>query len=258
MDPAKVHRRGGHKGMSMQLPLTNDDVYSIYQKYVVKDDAYFQRFRDIRSHFSASELAVFERLDPPRVVSLIDFKDWISKYGIDRGKRVLLTSREDYEIRYLRYEESTVAEYPPHDLHVLDLPQRDHDLVLLNQTLEHLHSPRAALLKLRDYMRDGGFIYITVPTINIPHLTPIHFWGITPIGLCVLAVQAGFEICECGYWGNLKYIRYIFSRGRWPQLQDVLAWGKLTADPACQAQTWILARKSTEGSRSTNGLSCPD
>jgi SAM-dependent methyltransferase len=228
----------------MKTPLRNDDIQSLYDRYVVKTDDYFRRFRDIRSYFDASELAVYETLDPPRVVSLVDFKDWIAAYGLARGKRLLLTSREDYEIRYLEYEETTVAEYPPHDLHALDLPQREHDFVLLNQTLEHLHSPLLALENLRNHMRDGGCIYITVPTLNIPHMTPIHFWGITPVGLCALATQAGFEVCECGYWGNLKYIRHLFSRNRWPCLKDVLAWGKLETDPACQAQTWILARKT--------------
>jgi SAM-dependent methyltransferase len=229
--------------MQMQTALKNDDIRALYERFVVKDAEYFQRFRDIRGHFCANELAVYETLDPPRMVSLVDFKDWIAAYDLDRGKRLLLTSREDYEIRYLDYEETTLAEYPPHDLHVLDLPRRDHDFVLLNQTLEHLHTPLVALERLREHMREGGFIYITVPTLNIPHMTPIHFWGMTPIGLCALAVQAGFQICECGYWGNLKYIRHMFARNRWPQLKDVLTWGKLETDSACQAQTWILARK---------------
>lgn len=230
----------------MRATLTNDDITFLYDSFVVKDESYFRRFRDIKSRFSDSEFAVLETVDPPRVVSLVDFKDWITKYGLASGKRLLLTSRQDYEIRYLNYQETTVAEYPPHDLHVLALPQHEHDFVLLNQTLEHLHSPLLALAQLRDHMREGGYIYITVPTINIPHMTPIHFWGITPVGLCAMLFQAGFEICECGYWGNLKYIQYLFSRNRWPHLKDVLTWGKLETHAACQAQTWILARKSND------------
>lgn len=231
----------------MLATLTNDDIVLLYESFVVKDESYFRRFRDIRSCFSDDEYAALEAVDPPRVVSLVDFKEWIAKYGLASGSQLLLTSRQDYEIRYLNYEANTVAEYPPHDLHVLSLPQHEHDFVLLNQTLEHLHSPLVALRRLRDHMREGGYIYITVPTINIPHMTPIHFWGITPVGLCAMLVQAGFQICECGYWGNLKYIRYLFTRNRWPRIKDVLTWGKLETNPGCQAQTWILARKGRDG-----------
>lgn len=102
--------------MQMQTALKNDDIRALYERFVVKDAEYFQRFRDIRGHFCANELAVYETLDPPRMVSLVDFKDWIAAYDLDRGKRLLLTSREDYEIRYLDYEETTLAEYLRHTI----------------------------------------------------------------------------------------------------------------------------------------------
>lgn len=41
---------GKIKEMCMQLPLASKDTHSLYERCVVKSDAYFQRFREIRSH----------------------------------------------------------------------------------------------------------------------------------------------------------------------------------------------------------------
>jgi hypothetical protein len=72
---------------------------------------------------------------------------------------------------------------------------------------------------------------------------PFHFWGITPIGLCVLSKSVGFNILECGYWGNLQYINYIFSHNDWPNGNNVMKDGIIENKEICQSSTWILLQK---------------
>jgi SAM-dependent methyltransferase len=236
-------RRPARPDIVREHSLTNEDIEKLYHRHVVKPPAYFARFEYPARVFSRDELRAFESLDPPRLASLIDFREWIDAHGLRTGGSLLSTCRQDYELRYLRYDNTTFAEYPPHDLHTLDLTTKDHDFAIVSQTLEHVHDPGLAVARLATHLRTGGYLYTTVPTVNIPHMTPIHFWGITPTGLCALMVANGFEICACGYWGNRPYLEYIFSRGTWPGYRDVLEHGRLTYDPVCQAQTWVLARR---------------
>lgn len=224
--------------------LSNEYLNNLYHKSVVKTESYFKRFETLEAVLSAEELSAYSRMDPPRVVSIVDFKDWIKKYGIQEGKSLLYTCSSDPELKYLKYEQASMVSYPPHDLHTFEIEKKDHDFAVFNQTIEHLHTPVLALNRIWEHLKIGGYVYTTVPTINIPHLTPIHFNGYTPMGLCALMESCEFEVCECGYWGNRKYIDYIFKHGDWCNYKQVLDEdGKLKYDPVCQAQTWVLARK---------------
>ena len=120
---------------------------------------------------------------------------------------------------------------------------KNYDFIIFNQTIEHLYNPFLCLKNLYDHLNNNGFLYTSVPTINIPHMTPIHFWGVTPIGLCLLMKSVGFQILECGYWGSRKYIEYIFQNNNWPGYNDISNDYDLGYDPVCQAQTWILVKK---------------
>jgi len=224
--------------------LNNQYIQNLYEECVVKDSSYFKRFEDLTTAMNTEELSAYGWMDPPRVVSIIDFKEWVKKYRIDQGESLLTTCPSDPELKYIHYKTTTRVYYPPYDLHTFDVPKKDNDFAIFNQTIEHLHTPILAINRIREHLKDGGYVYTTVPTINIPHLTPIHFNGLTPTGLCALMESCGFKVCECGYWGNKKYIDYIFTHGDWCNYKQVLDNdGKMTYDPVCQAQTWVLAKK---------------
>jgi len=82
-----------------------------------------------------------------------------------------------------------------------------------------------------------------VPTINIPHSTPIHFGGFTPMGLAVLMENAGFDVCEMGQWGSHKYIDAIFAQHGWPGYDALHVNGVVVNERRNVCQTWTLARK---------------
>lgn len=220
-----------------------NDIYNTYNKNVIKDNKYFDRFVNYTNHLTSEELSKYARFDVPRVMSIIDFKEWIVKYEIQRGNKLLYTCDSDIELNYINYDTKIIAEYPKHDLHTLDLEEKQFNFVIFNQTIEHLYNPLLCISNLYNHIADNGFLYTTLPTINIPHMTPIHFSGLTPMGLCMLMRSVGFEIIECGYWGNKKYIDFIFTHNTWPGLSDISTNGKLDIDLTCQAQTWILVKK---------------
>jgi SAM-dependent methyltransferase len=221
-----------------------ENIYSIYNKHIIKPNSYYERFSKINEYLSEPELIKYKNIDPPRVVSIIDFKEWIEKFNIKTGDKLLYTCESDPELCYIDYSNKTYLPYPPYDLHNFDIEEKNHDLVIFNQTIEHLYNPFIAIQNLYDHTKDGGFLYTTVPTINIPHMTPIHFWGITPIGLCLLMMSVGFNVVECGYWGNKKYIDYIFTNNDWPGYKDIsITDFNLGCDNVCQSQTWILVQK---------------
>jgi SAM-dependent methyltransferase len=220
-----------------------NQIHNIYYKYIIKPDSYYERFLNINKFLSDSEIHKYQQMDPPRVISIIDFKEWIKKHNISNGEKLLYTCKSDIELNYIQYTNQEYIPYPPHDLHTLDIPEKNHDFVLFNQTLEHLYNPFLAIQNLYNHTKKGGFLYTTVPTINIPHMTPVHFWGITPIGLCILMMSVGFDIVECGHWGSKNYIDYIFTNNTWPGYSDISKNYNLRHDHTCQAQTWVLARK---------------
>ena len=70
---------------------------------------------------------------------------------------------------------------------------------MLNQTLEHLYDPILCLNNVFNHMRTGGILYANVPAVNIPHLTPFHYYtGYTATGLGAVVKSAGFEILKIG------------------------------------------------------------
>jgi hypothetical protein len=225
------------------LSFNVEDIHKIYNKHVVKTKKYFEKFQKINKYLSEKELYDYKHIDPPRIASLLDFKEWIIKYNIHNGSSLLYSCDSDPELNYIDYKQQSYIPYPPYDLHNLNIIEKNHDLVIFNQTLEHLYNPFMCLKNLYDHTKPGGFLYTTVPIINIPHMRPIHFWGITPIGLCILMMSVGFNVLECGYWGNKQYIDYIFTNNNWPTYENICEQNGLSYNEVCQTQTWILVQK---------------
>lgn len=96
---------------------------------------------------------------------------------------------------------------------------------------------------LYHHLKPGGFLFTSMPTINIPHMVPFHFNGYTPIGLCMLMKSVGFEVLELGYWGNNDYINKLFINKNWPSYEDLLIDGNIKHDEGSEVQTWILVQK---------------
>lgn len=226
---------------------TEQDIIRTYKKYVQKSPEYYKKADIEYPKLSDEERRKLFNVDFPRVASLIDFKEWIIKYGLDKPESLLSTFKNDFELSYISCDNITYCPYTGGnngDLHTLDLPKKDFQFIIFNQTLEHLYNPFICMQNLFNHLKPKGYLYTTVPTINIPHMVPFHFWGITPTGLCMLSKSVGFEICECGFWGNYEYLKYIFTKNEWPSNDAVFdLGGNIQNTEVCQAQTWVLVQK---------------
>jgi SAM-dependent methyltransferase len=226
--------------------LSEEEIINIHNKYVEKSEEYYRKAHDEYQKLSDSEKQKWFNCDFPRLASFFDFKDWISKYNLKHVKKLLATCSGDCELEYISYDSITVCNYlqdKKYDLHTIDLDDKDYDMIIFNQTLEHLYNPFISMKNLYDHLKPGGYLYTTVPTINIPHQVPFHFWGMTPTGLCTLCASVGFNILECGYWGNISYINHIFTHFGWPNTSNIMIDDTIENVDHCQSQTWILVQK---------------
>ena len=226
---------------------TESEIVETYKNYVFKSQEYYEKVDYRYKNLTEQQKEKIINLDFPRVASLFDFEDWIEKYQLKKVDSLFSTSEDDVELTYIKSDYIQLCEYSAdgkNDLHTLNLEKKDFDFIIFNQTLEHLYNPFLAMKTLYEHLKPGGYLYTTVPTINIPHMLPFHFWGITPLGLCMLSKSVGFDICECGKWGGYSYLGYMFTYGEWPKHDVVFnPNGIIENSELCQSQTWILVQK---------------
>lgn len=232
--------------MDMKL-FSEKEIIETYNNYVLKDIDYFTKVTREYSKLSDEEKIKLNENTCCRACSIFDFKEWIKKYNISSVENLLITCWDDIELNYISANNITISHYDSNkenDLHRINLDFKNYDFIIFNQTLEHLYNPFIVMKNLYDHLKPGGYLYTTVPTINTPHVLPFHFWGITPIGLCMLSKSVGFNILECGFWGNLEYVNTILNTGDWPKLEEVFnSCEKLDINSLGQSQTWVLVQK---------------
>lgn len=221
-------------------------IHEIYERVVKKDISYFKKYEILP--LSMQEKWSWSGHDFPRVWCFLDFNDWIKKYQINPISSLAVTCLDDPELKFLSYKKITKIVYNPAteigDLHTLKCDEK-FDFFLFNQTLEHLYNPFLAVSKIFSVLNDGGWVFTSVPTINIPHDTPIHFYGYTPMGLVMLFISCGFEVKEVGQFGNYEYISKIFKNHKWPDYRELENpdTKKISNEELNVAQCWILAQK---------------
>jgi len=232
----------------MNKIFTELDLQHIYNSKVKKTSDYFQKY----SSLSDLEKNFLERVfshpsyhwtnrDFPRAIALLDLQEWVQKHNLHIN-HLGYTSNDDPELNILSYQTKTIIEYNgvDGDLHNFTTNEK-FDFFLFNQTIEHLYNPFLAIDNISKYVKSGGYIFTSVPTINIPHLTPIHFNGYTPMGLAMLFISCGYEIIETGQWGNGNYLQQLFSTHLWPGYSKLF--GNIYNEEKNVCQCWILVKK---------------
>jgi SAM-dependent methyltransferase len=212
------------------------EVIELYTSKVRKSD-YFTKYNPLPSCPVKKYNYTWENYDFPRCICILDFIEWIQKYNIEVDD--LGCTFEDPELEFIKYKTKTVLLYPPHDLHK-PLPGM-YDFFLFNQTIEHLYNPFEAVKNIYNCLKPGGYVFTSVPTINIPHMVPFHFNGYTPIGLAMLFKVNNFDILEIGQWGNYYYIQQLFKTHSWPGLVSLQE--NIQNEERNVCQCWILAQK---------------
>lgn len=230
--------------------LTNKDIEYIHKTFISVNNTDYNKTKyvPLPLHKNNKQWR-WEGKDFPRVISLLEFEEYILKYDFKINNLLIFNYDSDPEIEYLEgryinidkinYEEDPVN----HDLHSLNLQHKNYDFVCLHQTLEHIYNPYQCLINIKEHMADGGYLYINVPACNAPHSEPYHYFtGYTPMGLAAVCYQAGFELLNVGQWGNEEYLVKLWTRN--PGWSD---YTQLTTPGLNEYHnpviTWILAKK---------------
>jgi SAM-dependent methyltransferase len=196
---------------------------------------------------------IFYSADYPRSTIIWDFVEWTEKHNLTRPKS-LLTTFLDVELDFIHPQLSTQYKYGRNgdeesgDLHALfqkNLIGEPFDFVFFSQTLEHLYDPLLCLRNLFNKMSPGGHLFTSTPAVNKQHMTPVHFFHYTPMGLAVLLRRAGFEIVQAGQWGNYDYELELFKHAdvlHWPN-RNALTKPHIVNSLFHPCQVWALVRK---------------
>jgi len=221
-------------------------------------DATIQELYDTKVKLPASYFKKYEKLPPcprefhkytwytndfPRNWCILDFIEWIEKHNLKHVDHLGHTY-DDPELEFLTYDKATYLSYPGHDLHTISKNfKEEFDFFVFNHTLEHLYNPFQAVSEIFKIVKPGGYVFTSVPTMNIPHGIPFHYNGFTPMGLAMLFKTAGFEVVEMGQWGNYEYIQKLWGTHGWPGYRDLQRDGVIVNEEANVCQCWILAKK---------------
>lgn len=223
---------------------TEQELHELYHTHVKKTPEYFYKYYCLPVCPIKAWNYDWQNFDFPRNWCVLDFKEWIEKYSLSNVKHLGYTCATDPELEFLNPTEKTLIEYPPYDLHTIHTQfQAKFDFFVFNQTLEHLYNPYGAVGSIYQTIVPGGYVFTSVPTLNIPHMTPIHFGGFTPMGLATVFLSAGFEIVEIGQWGNFDYIQRLFGTQSWPGYNTLQSNNYVSNEENNVCQCWILARR---------------
>jgi SAM-dependent methyltransferase len=102
----------------------------------------------------------------------------------------------------------------------IPLPDCSIDLVVTQETLEHVEDPFKAMQEIFRVLKPGGTIYLQLPFIIGYHPGPTDFWRFTREGIVRLVEVTGFEFGDLGlavgastgfYRTAVEYFAILFS-----------------------------------------------
>jgi SAM-dependent methyltransferase len=228
----------------MNKLFSDPELFEIYYSQVKKPDSYFTKYDN---GLPPCPIEVWDKQwgthDMPRVFCLLDIQEWAQKHQLFCNK-LAYTFNRDPELEFIVRQSETYLPYPEYDLHTIgDKFKEEFDFFLFSQTLEHLYNPFKAVAEIYKTLKPGGYVFTSVPTLNIPHGTPIHYGGFNPMGLAMLFKTNGFDIVEIGQWGNYEYIQRLWSDHEHLGYDQLNHDNVVTNEERNVCQCWILARK---------------
>lgn len=227
----------------MPTYFTEEEIKNIYKNIRLPNE-YFTKYSPFPQCPVKAWNYSWQNFDFPRCWAILDFKEWINKYDLMNVDVLGYTDKNDPELEFVDAKEKIFISYPPNDLHTFSTNYKEvFNFFIFNQTIEHLYNPFLAIEEIHKALKPGGYVFTSVPTLNIPHNTPIHYNGYNPMGLAILFLSSDFEILEMGQWGNNEYITRLFRYHDWPGYNSLKDSDSIYNEEVNVCQCWILARK---------------
>jgi SAM-dependent methyltransferase len=139
------------------------------------------------------------------------------------------------------WKEYTSLNFPDFDLCAPLSDERDFDVVICEQVLEHVPDPSAAAANLRHLCAPGGQVIVSTPFLvkvhELPEYGMLDYWRFTPRGLRLLLERAGLVVDEMGAWGNRQCVA-----GNIRVWSAYRPWHSLHNEPDVPVQVWAFAR----------------
>jgi SAM-dependent methyltransferase len=107
------------------------------------------------------------------------------------------------------------------DLNISQIVDKNYDLVLCSQVLEHVYDVKQAIENLAKLVREGGFLWIACPASNYAHGSPEYFSaGYTPELITNLLPLEDFEVIFAEKYGSERMYFYTHTLQRWPTQRE--------------------------------------
>ncbi len=107
------------------------------------------------------------------------------------------------------------------DLNISQIVDKNYDLVLCSQVLEHVYDVKQAIENLAKLVRQGGFLWIACPASNYAHGSPEYFSaGYTPELITNLLPLGDFEVIFAEKYGSERMYFYTHTLQRWPTQRE--------------------------------------
>ena len=95
--------------------------------------------------------------DIPRIFAVLEFKKFIDEGKYHFKKVLTLNGEEDPEYEHIIYDKKINYNYSDdkinYDLHNLNLPEKDFDFFMTNQTLEHVYDPVKVVKNIYNHLK---------------------------------------------------------------------------------------------------------
>lgn len=112
------------------------------------------------------------------------------------------------------------------NIYKTSLPPNYADVIVINQTLEHIEDPASLLEAIKKFLKKDGILYITVPNFagymvqfkktKWGGLDPMrHLWQFTPYSLSHVLSQSGFTVKKFILNENIDHFSYELARDFW-------------------------------------------
>jgi SAM-dependent methyltransferase len=142
--------------------------------------------------------------------------------------------------RHFGFKSYTDVHYPDFDISNPPL-DRQYDIVIAEQVLEHVLTPFPALRATFNLVKPGGYCLITTPFLIRVHEGPDDCTRWTETGMKHFMAECGYPMnqIQTGSWGNracaiTNLYRFVAFRPRFHSLKN---------DPKFPCSVWALARK---------------